>query len=87
MLNIRDICTSKSKFWNRGSVPAWQKIVVMLVFDGFNPADPEVLDLLASIGVFQWVLLKRLNGKSPDAHIFEVSLLSVSHFNFYPHDC
>lgn len=53
--NIRDICKSKlSKFWRRLSEEGragWQRIVVALIFEGIDPCDREVLDLLATLGV------------------------------------
>ena len=78
MLNIRDIVKTKSsKYW-RGSTeagqPAWQKITVALIVDGLEPMDKSVLDLLATIGVYQdGVMKKEVDGKPTVAHIFEVS--------------
>ncbi|KAF2754936.1 hypothetical protein EJ05DRAFT_443013 [Pseudovirgaria hyperparasitica] len=79
MRNIRDICNTKSKFWHVGG-PAWQKIVVCLVFDGINNVDTEVFDVLATIGIYQdGVLKKDVNGNETVAHIFEyTSPLSVT---------
>ncbi|RAR00376.1 chitin synthase [Stemphylium lycopersici] len=80
MRNIRDIVNlQKSKFWHLGG-PAWQKIVVCLVFDGIDNVDKEVLDVLATIGVYQdGVLKKDVNGKETVAHIFEyTSQISVT---------
>lgn len=76
MLNIRDICKSKSsKFWRRSAEdgrPGWQRIVVSLIFDGIDPCDKEVLDLLATLGVYQDGVMKRqVDGKETVAHIFE----------------
>ncbi|KAK0522442.1 Chitin synthase, class 1 [Tilletia horrida] len=76
MLNIRDICKSKaSKFWRRSAEegrPGWQRIVVSLIFDGLDPCDKEVLDLLATVGVYQDGIMKRkVDGKETVAHIFE----------------
>ncbi|KDN53138.1 glycosyltransferase family 2 protein [Tilletiaria anomala UBC 951] len=76
MLNIRDICKSKSsKFWRRSAEegrPGWQRIVVCLIFDGIDPCDKEVLDLLATVGVYQDGIMKRkVDGKDTVAHIFE----------------
>ncbi|KAK7214481.1 hypothetical protein V2G26_002484 [Clonostachys chloroleuca] len=72
MLNIRDIVRlKKSTFWGAGG-PAWQKIVVCLVFDGISKADKEVLDVLATVGVYQEAALKQdVNGNKTVAHIFE----------------
>ncbi|PWN18715.1 hypothetical protein BCV69DRAFT_284698 [Microstroma glucosiphilum] len=76
MMNIRDICKSKSsKFWRRSAEegrPGWQRIVVSLIFDGIDPCDKEVLDLLATVGVYQDGVMKRqVDGKETIAHLFE----------------
>ncbi|KAH9938331.1 glycosyltransferase family 2 protein [Fomitopsis serialis] len=76
MLNIRDICkTKQSKYWRRTAeegVPGWQKITVALVIDGLEPMDKTVLDILATIGVYQdGVMKKQVDGKDTVAHIFE----------------
>jgi hypothetical protein len=70
MTNIRDIVNlKKSEFWNKGG-PAWQKIVVCLVFDGIDPCDKDTLDVLATIGVYQdGVMKKDVDGKETIAHI------------------
>lgn len=76
MLNIRDICKTKaSKYW-RGSAesgqPAWTKITVALICDGLEPMDKGVLDVLATIGIYQdGVMKKQVDGKDTVAHIFE----------------
>ena len=80
MQNIRDIVNlKKSVFWNKGG-PAWQKIVVCLVFDGIEKADKSVLDVLATIGVYQDGIVKNdVDGKETVAHIFEYTTqLSVT---------
>ncbi|KAF2130617.1 glycosyltransferase family 2 protein [Dothidotthia symphoricarpi CBS 119687] len=80
MQNIRDIVNlKKSEFWNKGG-PAWQKIVVCLVFDGIDPCDKGTLDLLATIGIYQdGVMKKDIDGKETVAHIFEYTTqLSVT---------
>lgn len=80
MQNIRDIVNlKKSTFWNKGG-PAWQKIVVCLVFDGIEKADKNTLDVLATVGIYQdGVIKKDVDGKDTVAHIFEyTSQLSVS---------
>jgi chitin synthase len=91
MLNIRDICkTKQSKYWRRSAeegVPGWQKIVVALIVDGLEPMDKTVLDILATIGVYQdGVMKKQVDGKDTVGHIFEVcpSLTSVSLTNTSP---
>ncbi|KAI9626359.1 hypothetical protein KEM48_010418 [Puccinia striiformis f. sp. tritici PST-130] len=87
MLNIRDICKSSSRFWNGKGAEAgqkgsgWQKIVVCLIFDGIGPCDKNVLDILATVGVYQDGLMKKeVDGKETVAHIFEYTTqLSVDH--------
>ena len=72
MENVREICRlKKTKFWNRGG-PAWQKIVVALIFDGISPCDKQTLDLLATVGVYQEKAMKQdVDGAPTTAHIFE----------------
>src|SRR5689334_9632739 len=80
MQNIRDIANIKrSEFWDVGG-PAWQKIVVCLVFDGIDNVDKDVFDVLATIGIYQDGILKKdVNGKETVAHIFEyTSQISVT---------
>ncbi|KAH8671486.1 chitin synthase 1 [Xylariales sp. PMI_506] len=80
MQNIRDIVKlKKSHFWSK-SGPAWQKIVVCIIFDGIEKADKSVLDVLATIGVYQdGVVKKDVDGKDTVAHIFEfTSQISVT---------
>lgn len=76
MLNIRDICkTKQSKYWRRSAeegVPGWQKITVALVVDGLEPMDKTVLDILATVGIYQdGIMKKQIDGKDTVAHIFE----------------
>lgn len=80
MQNIRDIVNiKKSEFWNKGG-PAWQKIVVCLVFDGIDPCDKGTLDVLATVGIYQDGIMKKdIDGKETVAHIFEYTTqLSVT---------
>jgi chitin synthase len=80
MQNVRDIVNlKKSEFWNKGG-PAWQKIVVALVFDGIDPCDKDTLDVLATVGIYQdGVMKKDVDGKETVAHIFEYTTqLSVT---------
>lgn len=74
--NIRDIVNlKKSEFWNQGG-PAWQKIVVCLVFDGIDPCDKNTLDVLATIGVYQDGIMKRsVDGRETAAHIVSAMFL------------
>lgn len=76
MLNIRDICKTKaSKYWRRTAEegnPGWQRITVALIVDGLDSMDKSVLDLLATVGVYQdGVMKKQVDGKDTVAHIFE----------------
>jgi chitin synthase len=81
MGNVRDIVKSKSKFWNpkagkeEGGARAgqgWEKIVVCLVCDGIDPCDKGMLDVLATLGVYQDNIMKKeVDGKATVAHIFE----------------
>ncbi|KAI1786680.1 glycosyltransferase family 2 protein [Ganoderma leucocontextum] len=76
MLNIRDICkTKQSKYWRRSAeegVPGWQRITVALIIDGLEPMDKTVLDILATVGVYQdGIMKKQVDGKDTVAHIFE----------------
>ncbi|KXN83665.1 Chitin synthase 1 [Leucoagaricus sp. SymC.cos] len=76
MLNIRDICkTKQSKYWRRHAeegTPGWQKITVALIVDGLEPMDKTVLDILATVGVYQdGIMKKQVDGKDTVAHIFE----------------
>ncbi|PFH48062.1 glycosyltransferase family 2 protein [Amanita thiersii Skay4041] len=76
MLNIRDICkTKRSRFWKSDAetgMQNWQKITVALVVDGLDSMDKSVLDILATIGVYQdGVMKKQVDGKDTVAHIFE----------------
>ncbi|KAF8529171.1 glycosyltransferase family 2 protein [Hysterangium stoloniferum] len=76
MLNIRDICKTKSsKYWKRTAeegIPGWHRITVALIVDGLEPMDKSVLDILATVGVYQdGVMKKDVDGKDTVAHIFE----------------
>ncbi|WFD00403.1 chitin synthase [Malassezia yamatoensis] len=76
MQNIRDICRSRSsKYWRQTAEdgrPAWQRIVVVLVYDGIDPCDKETLDVLATIGVYQDGIMKRkVDDTETVAHLFE----------------
>ncbi|KAK8023929.1 chitin synthase G [Apiospora rasikravindrae] len=80
MENIRAIINMRdSSFWNKGG-PAWQKIVLCFAMDGLDACDQGVLDVLASIGIYQHgVLTKSVHGAETQAHIFEYTTqLSVT---------
>lgn len=94
MLNIRDICKTKtSKYWKKSAedgMPGWQRITVALIVDGLEAMDKSVLDLLATVGVYQDGIMKRnVDGKDTVAHIFEVrsfSNLCGCTFDVYGYD-
>lgn len=76
MQNIRDICKNRwSKYWRQGAEdgrPAWQRIVVAIVYDGIDPCDKETLDVLATMGVYQDGIMKRkVDDAETVAHLFE----------------
>jgi chitin synthase len=80
MLNIRDICkTKQSKYWRKSAEegnPGWQRITVCLVVDGLEAMDKSVLDILATVGVYQDGVMKNdVDGKPTIAHIFEVGFI------------
>jgi chitin synthase len=82
MLNIRDICkTKQSKYWRKNAEegqPSWQKITVALIVDGLEAMDKSVLDLLATVGVYQdGIMKKQVDGKDTVAHIFEVTAVTT----------
>jgi chitin synthase len=86
MLNIRGICkTKQSKFWRQHAEEgkhAWQKIAVALIVDGLGPMDKGVLNVLATIGLYQdGVMKKQVDGKDTVAHIFEVRGRAVISWN------
>ena len=77
MKNARDILhiSQGSDFWAVGG-PAWQKVVVCVLMDGLDSCDKGVLDVLATIGVYQdGVMKKDVDGKETVAHIFEYTTL------------
>ncbi|KAJ6519374.1 glycosyltransferase family 2 protein [Mycena sanguinolenta] len=84
MLNVRDICKNRrSKYWKSSAEagqPGWQKIVVALIVDGLDNMDKSVLDILATVGVYQdGIMKKKIDGKETQAHIFEYTTqLSVA---------
>lgn len=73
--NIRDISRSSSRFWRgtdeEGRGHAWKKIVVCLVIDGISSCDLGSLDLLATLGAYQDLMKREIDGKETVAHVFE----------------
>ncbi|KAH7121501.1 chitin synthase-domain-containing protein [Dactylonectria macrodidyma] len=76
--NMRQVHNSKKKFWKAGG-PAWQKIVVCIVMDGIDHCDGDVLDILATMGVYQHNLCEgetvfNIPTSIPTAaHLFEIT--------------
>lgn len=64
------------RYWRKTAEegnPAWQRITVALIVDGLEAMDKSVLDILATVGVYQdGVMKKQVDGKDTIAHIFEV---------------
>jgi Chitin synthase len=83
----KDICKTKSsKYWKRTAeegIPAWQRITVALIVDGLDAMDKSVLDILATVGVYQdGIMKKQVDGKDTVAHIFEVNTFTC--FSSHP---
>lgn len=76
MQNVRDIANlKKSEFWNKGGV-MWQKLVVCIVIDGLQTCDPETLDVLATVGLYQPGIMKsEVDGKEVQGHLVSNLLL------------
>ncbi|KIY50220.1 putativechitin synthase [Fistulina hepatica ATCC 64428] len=85
MKNVRDICkTRKSKYWQKSAeegTPGWQKITIALIADGLEAMDKSVLDILATVGVYQdGIMKKKIDGNDTVAHIFEYTTqIAVDH--------
>lgn len=73
MKNVHNLCADrKSTFWAKGDIPPWKKIVVTIVMDGLEPCRKDVLDTLATMGIYQdGVMKKSINEDTTTAHIFE----------------
>jgi chitin synthase len=70
MSNVRDIVNVKrSEFWPKGWSP-WQNVVVWLLFDGIEPCDKDIMDVLATMGLYQHgVMNSGVNGDEAVARI------------------
>ncbi|UZJ53394.1 hypothetical protein CBS101457_002714 [Exobasidium rhododendri] len=70
MKNIAHLCSrNKSRTWGPDG---WKKVVVAIIADGRKKIHPRVLDVLASLGVYQEGVAKNMvNGKQVHAHIYE----------------
>lgn len=72
MENVHHFCNDKSQFWRQDNKEPWEKIVVSIIMDGLEPCRKDVLDTLATMGIYQdGVMKKAINEKTTVAHIFE----------------
>ncbi|CAG8739069.1 9988_t:CDS:1, partial [Dentiscutata heterogama] len=71
--NVAYICLKKkSKTWGKED---WQKIVVLIVADGFNKINEYTLNVLSLIDCYQDGIMQKYNrGKSVTAHLFEYTI-------------
>ncbi|KAM0339106.1 hypothetical protein ACHAPU_011059 [Fusarium lateritium] len=62
----------QSKTWGKNS---WKKVVVCILVDGMQSVDPGVLDVLATIGLYQDGVCRKttLEGDETTGHLFEYS--------------
>lgn len=72
MKNIAHMCSlKKNTMWGP---EGWKKIVVCIVADGRQVVNKRVLNVLASMGVYQAGIAKNIVDDKPvKAHIYEVS--------------
>ena len=59
-------CASARKpnsFCGFTGIPGWQRITVALIIDGLEPMDKTVLDILATVGVYQDGIMKKQIGE------------------------
>ncbi|KAI8988487.1 chitin synthase 1 [Mycotypha africana] len=70
MKNVAHLCSlKKSAMWGK---EGWKKIVVCIVADGRNVVNQRVLNVLATMGVYQAGIAKNIVGDKPvKAHIYE----------------
>ncbi|KAF9185420.1 Chitin synthase, class 1 [Haplosporangium sp. Z 11] len=70
MKNIRHLTTrDRSRTWG---AEAWKKVVVCIVSDGRSKINPQTLNVLATMGVYQDGVAKNIvNDKPVTAHIYE----------------
>ncbi|KAG8939196.1 Chitin synthase, class 2, partial [Tulasnella sp. 419] len=74
--NIVHLCSrDKSKTWGPNG---WQKVVVCVISDGRNKANPRTLKVLSLMGCYQEGIPKdTIDGKDVTAHIFEFTSQTV----------
>jgi chitin synthase len=74
MKNIRDTTIKGPQFWDKGG-PSWQKSVVCIMMDGIDPCDKNVLDVLATVGLYQHGIMKEdVDGRPVVAHLVRAKL-------------
>lgn len=73
MKNIAHLCSlKKNSVWGPDG---WKKVVVCIVADGRKVVNKRVLNVLASMGIYQAGIAKNIVDNKPvKAHIYEVSL-------------
>lgn len=81
MKNIAHICSlKKNTMWGPDG---WKKIVVCIVADGRQVVNKRVLNVLASMGVYQAGIAKNIVDDKPvKAHIYEVNTTLIYLFFF-----
>jgi hypothetical protein len=62
---VRSVPAARKPHSLRGftGIPGWQRITVALIIDGLEPMDKTVLDILATVGVYQDGVMKKQIGK------------------------
>lgn len=61
--NIRDIVNHKN-------TKSWQRLVICVVMDGIEACDEAVLDVLATMGLYQdGIMVPNVDGKDVTAHV------------------
>lgn len=79
MKNIAHLCNVKnSTMWGPDG---WKKVVVCIVSDGRKVVNKKVLDVLATMGVYQDGLAKSIVDNKPvKAHVYEVKHIHLHTF-------
>lgn len=79
MKNVAHLCSrSRSHIWG---AEGWKKVVVCIVADGRKKCDPQVMNVLTAMGVYQKGVAKNIvNDKPVQAHLFEVMFSSFFFF-------
>lgn len=89
MKNIAHLCSLKKH--DTWGPDGWKNVVVCIVSDGRQAVNKNVLDVLASLGVYQEGIAKNIVDDKPvTAHIYEVniyihSMLPFILLNIYLH--